>query len=132
MKRINDAEFKKLATEAALYRSIDNFDRQNHHHNLESYNRKAVDGTLSKLVQSSMLLLSIHQLICMQAEHRYEPHLELKKGMLVVLLTNISIPDGLVNGSQGMIVGFSDFWNDQDKQKSDEEKQIGALPLAAV
>ncbi len=39
-------------------------------------------------------------------EHRFERHIELREGMLVVLLTNLSIQDGLVNGSQGVITGF--------------------------
>ncbi|KAF9736666.1 ATP-dependent DNA helicase PIF1 [Paraphaeosphaeria minitans] len=103
VKRINDAEFKKLRTEPRVYHSIDNFEQQNHHGVLQVYNTRAADGTLVKL-----------------SEHRYESHLELKQGMLVVLLANISIAEGLVNGSQGTIVGFQNFWDTKADSKSDE------------
>ncbi|EFW98921.1 ATP-dependent DNA helicase pif1 [Grosmannia clavigera kw1407] len=42
-------------------------------------------------------------------DHRYEEVLELKVGMLVMLLANISLQTGLCNGSQGIVCGFSDL-----------------------
>jgi ATP-dependent DNA helicase PIF1 len=42
-------------------------------------------------------------------DHRYEEKIELRAGMLVILLCNLSFPDGLVNGSQGKIIGFEPY-----------------------
>lgn len=42
-------------------------------------------------------------------EHRYNSRVQLKKGMLVVLLSNLDIAAGLVNGSQGTIQKFVAF-----------------------
>lgn len=40
------------------------------------------------------------------ADHRYEQTLRLKQGMPVILLANLSTENGLVNGSQGKVIGF--------------------------
>jgi ATP-dependent DNA helicase PIF1 len=40
-------------------------------------------------------------------DHRLEEEVKLKEGMLVILLTNLDFTTGLVNGSQGRIVGFA-------------------------
>lgn len=42
-------------------------------------------------------------------DHRFEEHVDLKQGMLVILLVNLDFPAGLVNGSQGRIVGFEEY-----------------------
>lgn len=42
-------------------------------------------------------------------DHRYEEQVELKQGMLVILLVNLEFEAGLVNGSQGRIVGFEEY-----------------------
>lgn len=52
-------------------------------------------------------------------DHRFEETIELKVGMLVILLCNLSFPDGLVNGSQGKIIGFEPY---------DPEKEVVAKP----
>ena len=44
-----------------------------------------------------------------QKEHRYEAYSQLKQGMRVVLQSNLNPEAGLVNGSQGVVVGFEDF-----------------------
>ena len=41
-------------------------------------------------------------------EHRYDDVLELKVGMHIMLLCNLNIDDGLCNGTQGIIVGFTE------------------------
>lgn len=41
-------------------------------------------------------------------EHQFEKQIELKESMLVVLLSNIDIDNGLVNGSQGQLIGFEE------------------------
>jgi ATP-dependent DNA helicase PIF1 len=42
-------------------------------------------------------------------EHRYAEKVELKPGMLIVLLTNLDMGAGLCNGSQGIVAGFAKF-----------------------
>ena len=42
-------------------------------------------------------------------DHRFEEVIELKAGMLVILLCNLSFPAGLVNGRQGKIIGFEPY-----------------------
>jgi ATP-dependent DNA helicase PIF1 len=55
-------------------------------------------------------------------DHRYEEVIELKVGMLVILLCNLSFSDGLVNGSQGKIIGFEPY---------DPNKPVVAQPREA-
>ncbi|KAK4225832.1 P-loop containing nucleoside triphosphate hydrolase protein, partial [Podospora fimiseda] len=42
-------------------------------------------------------------------DHRWETHLELKKGMRVMLIHNLDIKGSLCNGSQGEVVDFEPF-----------------------
>lgn len=42
-------------------------------------------------------------------DHRWAKCVELKRGMLVVLLTNLDLEAGLCNGSQGVVCGFEDY-----------------------
>lgn len=42
-------------------------------------------------------------------DHRFEEHVDLKQGMLVILLVNLDFTAGLVNGSQGRIFGFENY-----------------------
>lgn len=43
------------------------------------------------------------------ADHRFEEHIDVKEGMLVILLVNLDFEQGLVNGSQGKVVGFEAY-----------------------
>jgi ATP-dependent DNA helicase PIF1 len=52
--------------------------------------------------------------------------------MLVVLLVNINIPEGLVNGAQGTVVGFREFWDPAEEQKSEWQIIAGILFFAAL
>lgn len=51
-------------------------------------------------------------------DHRFEQDLRLKEGMLVILLVNLDFGSGLVNGSQGKIIGF---------ETHDERKVLAAM-----
>jgi ATP-dependent DNA helicase PIF1 len=45
----------------------------------------------------------------LQKDHRYEATIHLKEGMRVVLQANLEPEAGLVNGTQGSIIGFEPF-----------------------
>lgn len=92
VKRVNDERFRALPTTARDFHCYDNFKWNEQHGNLRSKGDRGIDGTLLSL-----------------REHRFEPFIQLKKGMLVVLLHNLDINSGLVNGSQGTIQGFEDY-----------------------
>jgi ATP-dependent DNA helicase PIF1 len=44
--------------------------------------------------------------------HKYVRKLVLKRGMPVILTTNIDVPEGLVNGARGTIIGFEECEDD--------------------
>lgn len=93
VKRVNDDMFNKLRSQPRTYLCLDHFKWNEDHRNLESKKTTSADGR------------SLQALI----DHRYEPQMQLKKGMLVVLLHNLDLTSGLVNGSQGTIQGFEDY-----------------------
>ncbi|RYP65497.1 hypothetical protein DL769_006298 [Monosporascus sp. CRB-8-3] len=90
VRRYNSDQFKRLASEPYSYVALDSFHwNEAAHPELRHKGDRCEDGSLVAL-----------------REHKFEPHFQLKKGMPVVLLVNLSINDGLVNGSQGRIVAF--------------------------
>jgi ATP-dependent DNA helicase PIF1 len=92
VKRVNDQMFNSLPTRARSYKCLDHFKWNEKHGNLRSKGDFGPDGSMLSL-----------------REHRFESHIQLKKGMLVVLLHNLDLGAGLVNGSQGTIQGFEDY-----------------------
>jgi hypothetical protein len=92
VKRVNDEKFKALPTTARTYVCLDHFHWNDRHGNLRSKGDRGPDGSLLSL-----------------RDHRFESQIQLKKGMLVVLLHNLDLGSGLVNGSQGTIQGFEDY-----------------------
>lgn len=91
--RVNEERFKALRSIERTYQCLDHFHWNQQHGNLRTKGEfKAADGSLQSL-----------------AEHRFESRIRLKKGMLVVLLHNLDISAGLVNGSQGTIQGFEEY-----------------------
>lgn len=88
VRAINRAAFEKIPTGKKTYRCYDDF--RSFNKSLESKGRRSeFDNTLLAL-----------------KDHRYDPCIELKQSMLVVLLSNLDIAAGLVNGSQGKILRF--------------------------
>ncbi|RYP82365.1 hypothetical protein DL769_001690 [Monosporascus sp. CRB-8-3] len=89
--KYNADNLRELKTPAYHFFAQDSFHwNEAAHPHLRSHGERRADGTLAAL-----------------REHRYEPCLRLKVGMPVVLLSNISISRGLVNGSQGVVVDFA-------------------------
>lgn len=108
VKRINDAEFARLQTRKLQFKCLDHFSWNRDHRHLERHNLRQGDGSLLAL-----------------RDHRLDPLLELKEGMLVVLLVNLEITCGLVNGTQGKIIGFESY------AKEDVPKAMSTLKREA-
>lgn len=93
VRRINQTEFNRLNTAKRDYRCLDYFRWNEEHGNLREKGRRSpVDNSLEAL-----------------REHRLENLVSFKANMLVVLLVNLDIANGLVNGSQGRVIGFEPY-----------------------
>ena len=88
--RVNDAEMARLKGRSLELNCLDNFFWNREHVDLE---KKSERGPYR------------HTLLALE-EHRFEPILEMKENMLVILLINLDFDAGLINGSQGIVVGF--------------------------
>ena len=89
VRTVNSAAFNRLPTQKHTYRCLDHFVCNAPHLEARGKRSESDHGTLLAL-----------------REHRLDPVVELKQGMQVVLLVNLDIGAGLVNGSQGVITGF--------------------------
>ena len=95
MNKVNRAEFERLKGLNHIYWCLDNFFWQQAHPHLQWKGvRKPRDGPQSKGPLKAL------------EDHRFPECVQLKKGMLVVLLVNLDLESGLCNGSQGIICGF--------------------------
>jgi ATP-dependent DNA helicase PIF1 len=111
--RINHENISKLPSQAITYKCVDHFDWKTHHQDdtsMEKNSRRGEDGTLVAL-----------------KEHRYEVHVHLKEGMRIVLQANLEPGMGLVNGSQGTIIGFEPF-DDKRLPRKAENRNEAAKP----
>lgn len=107
VKRINDAEFNRLKTQKRCFACYDIFRWNETHRHLESKrNRNPQDGSLNAL-----------------QDHRFDSRVELKQGMVVVLLANLDMEAGLVNGSQGVIIRFEDHTKDDEPKPRADVKR---------
>lgn len=87
----NDNMLRELTTRPHDFFTRDSFHwNEAAHPHLEAQGNRGADYTLTAL-----------------REHKYEPFLRLKVGMPVILLSNIDVTQGLVNGSQGVIIDFT-------------------------
>ncbi|RYP37483.1 hypothetical protein DL768_010863 [Monosporascus sp. mg162] len=93
--RVNKTEFERLKGLNHTYWSLDNFFwQQDEHPHLQWKGIRKPKGP-----QSEGPLRALE-------DHRFAECVELKKGMLVVLLVNLDLQSGLCNGSQGIVCGF--------------------------
>ena len=95
VEQVNGAELLKVPGKAVRYSALDRFHLAKGHEKYLSCKNEKVRGDRDHLLA--------------QTEHRYETILSLKKDMPVILLTNIDVERGLVNGAQGKIVGFKEY-----------------------
>ncbi|KAK8009158.1 aaa ATPase [Apiospora marii] len=100
--QVNQRQFEKLQALKHTYWARDTFKWQKKKHPLLS--RKAIRKALGP---------DGHQPLSALDDHRFDQCVELKKGMLVVLLTNLSLRLGLCNGSQGIVCGFVPYKKDK-------------------
>jgi ATP-dependent DNA helicase PIF1 len=103
VRRTNEEAFHRLKTPPHPYLCFDKFmwDSETHPH-LEYKGQRNPDGSLRAL-----------------DDHRFERRIELKIGMLVVLLVNLDLSSGLCNGSQGIIAGFEPYDPNKLPKKAD-------------
>ncbi|KAI6911419.1 hypothetical protein KC318_g4242 [Hortaea werneckii] len=117
----NLKETRKLPGRKLKYTALDRFDHNKDHSYLEYKNGRSEDGK---------------HLVALQ-EHKYEPSVELKFGMHVMLLSNLDIEKGLVNGSVGTVIAFkqhneaelprpSQFHDDQYHESDDRNERLVA------
>lgn len=118
--RVNAAEFQRLKGLNHTYWCFDNFFWQADLHPHLKW--KGVRKDKGPDVRGPLRALE---------DHRYAEFVELKRGMLVVLLVNLDLEAGLCNGSQGIICGFEPFdpkklpkAKTAPKDKVDPEKRI--------
>ncbi|RMZ72110.1 hypothetical protein GMOD_00007106 [Pyrenophora seminiperda CCB06] len=108
--RENMENMARLPSEPITYKCLDNFDWRNREdESLAKYQKESEDepGTLQQL-----------------SGYRYDSTVTLKDGMRVLLKANF--PNlGLVNGSQGTIIGFEPFQEYRLPRKSESGSDIG-------
>ncbi len=90
---MNDREFDKLGSEPVEYRCLDKFQWNGRDDRYRGYRAETGDG---------------HTLMALE-QHQYRPILQLKLHQPVVLTLNLDVEAGLVNGSQGVVVGFKSY-----------------------
>ncbi|KAI6812394.1 hypothetical protein KC332_g3505 [Hortaea werneckii] len=117
----NLKEMRKLPERKIRYTALDRFDHNKDHTHLEykggrQENRKHLVGL---------------------QDHKYDPYVELKLGMRVMLLANLDVERGLVNGSVGTVIAFkrhdeaelprpSQFHDDQYHESDDRNERLVA------
>jgi ATP-dependent DNA helicase PIF1 len=111
VRRTNEEAFARLKTPPHPYLCFDKFlwDEERHPH-LAYKNQKNPDGSLRAL-----------------DDHRFDRRIQLKIGMLVVLLVNLDLPAGLCNGSQGIVAGFEPYDPQKLPRKADRPGEVGIV-----
>lgn len=105
---VNFDRFSRMKTPIYTYKAVDDFDwRKEAHPYLSFYQDRLPDGSLLSL-----------------SESRLQSQVDLRAGMLVVLQTNLDLPSGLCNGSQGIICGWEHRTLDKLPQPPVKEPSI--------
>lgn len=102
---VNRAAFNQLKGVKYAYWCHDNFFWRECHPHLQ---RKGVRGEWNSESEIASPPDTKRPLYALE-DHRWAKCVELKRGMLVVLLTNLDLEAGLCNGSQGVVCGFEDY-----------------------
>lgn len=102
---VNRVKFNKIIGETHTYWAHDSFFwHKEKHPNLQWKGTPSEWRNIDRLTppQSKRPLKALE-------DHRYNECVQLKRGGLVVLLTNLDLRLGLCNGSQGVICGFEEY-----------------------
>ena len=92
---INSCRLSQISCQARVYKAVDHFRwYPEDYPEMASYKQRVDENQAN-----SPLKVLDH--------HRFPAELELKAGMLVLLLSNLSHGEGLVNGSIGTVLGFA-------------------------
>lgn len=93
---VNSSKLSQLPDPQQLYHWLDDYAwNQEEHPDLEYRFRRTIEGDhTAPFIEYN------------QDRHRYAEELALKKGMPVILLYNLDLGAGLVNGSRGHVIGF--------------------------
>ncbi|KAF4503591.1 atp-dependent dna helicase pif1 [Fusarium agapanthi] len=118
----NRKSFERLPGEATIYEAIDGFDWREQHTELQQYKDKArrdkysdvpyVNGTLEQCKESPL-----------------DAYVEMKVNALVMLKVNLDTEKGLVNGSQGIVVGWEPY--DPDKLPNTKKATLFNIDVLA-
>lgn len=127
--RINNACVNQIRSQAIRFDCHDHFNYKPHHHSqhpeLKKYDIRVKGGMLKELVSTAAPPVESLTNIQTQDKHRYEPRLQFKIGTRVVLQHNLDPSKGLVNRSQGEVVGFEPF-NERKLPKKHRDDEAGA------
>lgn len=102
---VNRAAFNQLKGVKLVYWCHDSFFWRQCHPHLEKKGTPGDWGDQSDIASPPGTKRPLHAL----EDHRWAKCVQLKRGMLVVLLTNLDLEAGLCNGSQGVICSFEDY-----------------------
>lgn len=102
---VNRERFENLRGIKHAYWCHDNFFWNDRYPQLQWKNRRTEWGNEAGTIRSPDTKKPLQAL----EDHRWSKCVQLKQGMLVVLLTNLDLEAGLCNGSQGLVKGFEDY-----------------------
>ncbi|KIV99555.1 hypothetical protein, variant [Verruconis gallopava] len=113
VRQLNYKEYSKLQTEPRAFKCYDDIQVREAHPHLKFKATRLPDGSLAAL-----------------KEQKFETHVELREGMRVVLQVNLNIDAGLVNGSQGIVIGWEPY--DETKLPKADRSRIMSTPMNAI
>lgn len=102
---VNRAAFNQLKGVKLVYWCHDSFFWRQSHPHLQKKGTPGEWGNESEIASPPETKRPLYAL----EDHRWAKCVQLKRGMLVVLLTNLDLEAGLCNGSQGVICSFEDY-----------------------
>lgn len=127
--RVNRMEFQKIEAPAFSYWALDRFDQRDHHPDLWSKGQPVPWGSDFWCAEPPRTKHPLKGL----NDHSFRKGVELKKGMLVVLLCNLDLDKGLCNGSLGVIQKFVNYdpkkMPKQQKYKTDRDGNSKPIEL---
>ena len=112
---INEREFQKLRGPTCTYQCLNEHYWNDLHISLRDYFNETWNNPVPKALR----------------DHQYQADIALRPGTVIVLLNNLEIDKGLVNGSIGKVIGFKDIEPDKipEYKGSDASQKRESLKL---